>query len=88
MRVTDKNGLTVPRANNLITFEIEGPGEIIATDNGDPTNLVPFPSHQREVFNGLVLAIIRLKPGITGSITVTAKSPGLKGTQVVIKNKL
>ncbi|MDZ7310691.1 MAG: DUF4982 domain-containing protein [candidate division KSB1 bacterium] len=86
VRVTDKAGLTVPHANNLIKFEIEGPGEIVATDNGDPTNFVPFPSHEREAFNGLALVIIRSKRGETGSITVTAKSPGLKTARVVIRN--
>ena len=50
---------TVPTANNLVKFKIEGPGEIIATANGDPTDLVPFPSHERETFNGLALIIIR-----------------------------
>jgi beta-galactosidase len=85
VRVTDKNGLTVPRTNNLIKFEIYGPGEIVATDNGDPTNFVPFPSHEREAFSGLALVIVRSKAGKSGSIMVTAKSPGLKEAQVVIK---
>jgi beta-galactosidase len=83
--VTDINGFTVPTAKNPIKFEIEGPGEIVATDNGDPTNLVPFPSHEREAFNGLALTIIRSKQGESGSIRVTAKSPGLKEAQVVVK---
>jgi len=87
VRVTDHSGLTVPIANNPMTFEIEGPGEILATDNGDPTSLTAFPSHEREAFNGLVLVIIRSKPGDPGWITVTAKSPGLKGTQLVVKSK-
>jgi len=87
VRVTDKNGLTVPRANNRIKFDVDGPGEIAATDNGDPTNLMPFPSYEREAFNGLALIIIRSKTGNSGLITVTAKSPGLKGTQVALKNK-
>jgi beta-galactosidase len=76
----------VPRANNPIKFEIEGSGEIVATDNGDPTNMVPFPSHEREAFNGLALVIIRAKREEPGSITVTAKSPGLKEARVVIKS--
>ena len=87
VRVTDKNGLTVPRAMNPIKFEIKGSGEIVATDNGDPTNLVPFPSHERQAFNGLALVIVRSKTGTTGSMTVTAESPGLKKTQVVVKSK-
>lgn len=87
VRVTDKNGLTVPRANNKIKFEIEGLGEIVATANGDPTNLTPFPSHEREAFGGLVLAIVRFKTDASGSITVSAKSQGLKEARVVIKRK-
>jgi beta-galactosidase len=86
-RVTDKNGLTVPRANNSIKFEIEGPGEIVATDNGDPTNFVPFPSHEREAFSGLALVIVRSRPGDSGSISVRAKSPGLKDARIVVKSK-
>jgi beta-galactosidase len=86
VRVTDKNGLTAPRANNPIRFSIEGPGEIVATDNGDPTNLVPFPSREREAFNGLALVVIRSKAQDSGSITVTAKSLGLREAQVVIKS--
>jgi len=87
VRVTDKNGLTVPRANNTIKFEIEGPGEIIATDNGDPTNFVPFSSHERKAFSGLALVIIRFKPNASGSVTVSAKSPGLKEARIVVKSK-
>lgn len=87
VRVTDKAGLTVPRANNSIKFEIEGSGEIVATDNGDPTSLVPFSSHEREAFSGLALVIICSKPGKPGSMTVTAKSPGLEEARVVIKTE-
>lgn len=86
VRVTDKSGLTVPRASSPIKFEIEGPGEIVATDNGDPTSFVPFPSHEREAFNGLALVIIRSKPGNQGSITVTAKSLRLKEARVGINS--
>jgi beta-galactosidase len=84
VQVTDGNGLINPTAHNQITFEIEGNGEIVATDNGDATNLVPFPSHEREAFNGLALVIVRSAPKHAGSFTVTAKSPGLKDSRIVI----
>jgi beta-galactosidase len=87
VRVIDKNGLTVPSAMNPIKFEIEGPGEIVATDNGDPTSFAPFSSHEREAFSGLALVIIRSKPGESGTITVTATSPGLKECKVVAKSR-
>ena len=87
VKVIDKNGLTVPTATSNIKFEIEGPGEILATDNGDPTNFVPFPAHEREAFSGSALVIIRSKRGDAGSITVNAKSPGLKESKIVIISK-
>ena len=67
-----------PRADNEIHFDITGPGEIVATDNGDPTSFVPFPSHDRKAFNGLCLVIVRGEAGHPGKITVTATADGLK----------
>src|SRR5690606_39241341 len=59
VEITDREGRMVPRANHEIEFSIEGPGEIVATDNGDPTDLVAFPSRVRKAFNGLALVIVR-----------------------------
>lgn len=87
LQVADKDGFIVPLSDNLISFTIEGPGEIIATDNGDPTDFRPFPSHERRAFNGLALVIVRSKAGSTGTITVTAKSPDLNEVQVIVKSK-
>lgn len=84
VRVLDKNGLPVPTAKNSIRFTVEGPGEIVATDNGDPTSFVQFQSPERAAFNGLALAIIRGKPNQTGKITVRAASAGLEGGSVVL----
>jgi beta-galactosidase len=86
VQVTDKNGLLVPRSSNTIEFSIDGPGEIVATDNGDPSSLVAFPSVMREAFNGLCLVIIRAKDGNPGVINVTVKSPGLAQISVKIKS--
>jgi beta-galactosidase len=76
--LTDEGGVTAPRADNRIQFEIEGPGEIVATDNGDPTSFEPFPSRERKAFNGLCLVIVRGKPGQPGKIRLTARAEGLK----------
>jgi len=87
VQITDKDGLMVPRANNPIEFSIEGPGEIVATDNGDSYNLESFASHQRAAFNGLALVIIRSESGKTGKISVKAKSIGLKETLIELQSK-
>jgi beta-galactosidase len=77
VQVEDKNGLVVPRSNQLIKFEISGPGVIVATDNGDATSFVPFKSTERQAFNGLALVIVKAKKGANGKITVRATSKGL-----------
>jgi beta-galactosidase len=69
---------------NQIHFEVSGPGEIVATDNGDPTDMTAFGSQDRKAFNGLALAIVRAKRGLSGKIIVTAKSDGLAEAHTVI----
>ena len=85
--VADKEGLQVPRSNNPITFEITGPGEIVAVDNGDATSLESFQSNKVKAFNGLALAIVRAKAGQRGTITLTAKSEGLNQSETTITSK-
>ena len=76
--VTDRGGVTAPRANNRIHFEIDGQGEIVATDNGDPTSFESFQSHDRKAFNGLGLVIVRGEAGRPGKIKLSATADGLK----------
>jgi beta-galactosidase len=85
IRVTDANGLTVPRAKNSLTFSISGPGEIVAADNGDPTSLVSFPSTTRAAFNGCCLVIVRGFAGQPGTIQLTAQSASLNSTTVNVQ---
>ncbi|HEV2435726.1 MAG TPA: beta-galactosidase GalB [Verrucomicrobiae bacterium] len=84
LTIEDRNGLMVPQAGNPIHFSIEGPGEIVATGNGDPTSHRSVQSKERNAFNGLCLAIIRGKAGEPGKITVTAQSDGLSTATAII----
>lgn len=87
VKVFDNNGLVVPNANNNLSFSIEGAGEIVATDNGDPTNLVSFKSHKRDAFNGLALVIVRAKAQETGSITLHVSGDNLKPASITVLAK-
>jgi beta-galactosidase len=78
LTVADREGQMVPRSMNLIHFDISGPGEIVATDNGDPTDMTAFPSQDRKAFNGLALVIVRAQRGQRGQIIIIARSDGLK----------
>ncbi|WP_229427979.1 beta-galactosidase GalB [Pseudoduganella dura] len=86
VRVTDKAGLTSPRASNRVRFTVEGPGELVATDNGDPTSFESFQSPERAAFNGLVLGVVRAKAGGKGPITVRVSAEGLQGTKVQLRS--
>jgi beta-galactosidase len=82
--IVDKNGLPVPRSQNRIHFDVNGPGEIVVTDNGDATSFESFQSHERNAYNGLCLVIVRAKAGETGKITLRAASEGLAGAEIPI----
>jgi beta-galactosidase len=83
--VVDAKGDAVPRANNTVTFSVSGPGQIVATDNGDPTDMTAFPSLTRKAFNGFALAIVKAKGNSTGQVVVSATATGLAAAQVTIQ---
>lgn len=87
VEVLDEQGNVVPTASNQIEFGLEGPGEIVATDNGDPADLVAFISSKRAAYCGLALAIVKSKKGALGAFNVTIASKGLKGTKVEVSRK-
>jgi beta-galactosidase len=87
VRVVDRDGQTVPRASQRVRFTIEGPGELVATDNGDPTSFESFQAPERAAFSGLVLGIVRAKAGSSGDITVRVRAEGLQEATVSLRSK-
>lgn len=84
VRVVDERGLVVPQAGNSLKFTLDGPGEIVATDNGDPTSFESFQAAGRKAFSGLCLVIVRAKAGQPGTIQLTASAAGLKSGTATI----
>jgi len=82
--IADKDGLMVPRSNNLVKFEISGPAEIVGVDNGDATSFESFLGKEHKAFNGLALVIIRSKPGQSGTVKLKAISAGLTESTIQI----
>jgi beta-galactosidase len=81
VRALDADGVFVPMADNQITFEVTGPAKIIGVDNGDPESHASYQGNTRALFNGMALAMLQSTPQ-TGTIHVTARSPGLRDAQV------
>jgi len=88
VRVSDAAGITVPRASDSIQFGIDGPGEIVATDNGDPTDLTAFPARERRAFGGLALVIVRGLRGQSGVIQLTATSGSIQAGSVTLQSRV
>lgn len=84
VRIEDKDHLLVPRSNNDISFSIEGPGKIVAVDNGDATSHEPFQASRRKAYNGMCLVIVKAEKGATGSFIIKAASKGIKGSQAKV----
>jgi len=71
----------VPTAKNHVGFELTGPGEIVAVDNGDATSFESFQAKERNAYNGLCLVVIR-STGQPGEITLKASAPSLEPAEV------
>ncbi|MBK7031032.1 MAG: DUF4982 domain-containing protein [Bacteroidales bacterium] len=84
--ITDNEGNVVPRTHPEIEFSLTGPGEIVATDNGNAIDYTPFTSQKREAYNGKVLVIIRGKKGAGGQINIQAHSSGLKSGSISVSS--
>lgn len=81
--VRDDAGNIVPIANNLVTFTVEGPGEIIGVDNGCPIDHESLDGDQIHAFNGLCLVVIK-STTTPGKIQVKASSSGLQSGVAII----
>ena len=83
--IVDSKGTYVPNANQMITFDVEGPARIIGVENGDILDLSPHKVDYRKTFNGKCLLLIE-STDKAGTITITAESKGFKSDVVKIKS--
>lgn len=87
VRVVDAQGRLAPRSMASLQFEVKGAGRLVATDNGDPTDLTIFSSASRKAFNGMALGIVGGVKNQPGPITLTVKAEGLPPASVEIQTK-
>ncbi|MEQ8473090.1 MAG: glycoside hydrolase family 2 TIM barrel-domain containing protein [Marinoscillum sp.] len=83
VQVVDEQGTEVPNADNLIRFNIEGSGEIIAVGNGDPTSHQSFKDSKITAFNGRCLVVV--KAGAVGEIQFRASSEKIDSKEILIQ---
>ena len=84
VKIEDAKGNVVPRTANAVTFNVTGPAEIVAVDNGDATSHAPIQANKVKAYNGLALVILRGQRGGKGEVTLTASSQQLEGAKAKV----
>ncbi|MCE5326958.1 MAG: DUF4982 domain-containing protein [Planctomycetaceae bacterium] len=84
VEVVDAAGVMHARADNLVTFSVEGPGTIAAVSNGNPCSLESFQQPQRRAFRGRCQVVVKAAEK-KGTIRLRANADGLAGSETIIK---
>ena len=84
VRVEDRDGNLCPLADDLVRFEIEGPGRVAGVDNGNAATVEPFQASERHAFGGLCLLIVRPNRGEAGRIRVLSRAAGLQEAETLL----
>jgi beta-galactosidase len=74
----DEAGVRVPDAANEVQFTISGPGEIVATDNGNILDHESFLQPHHPLYEGRGIVVVRATHS-SGAIHVDAAASGLAG---------
>ena len=78
IQAVDQNGIVVENATDYVHVEVEGPATLLALDNGDSTDFTSYQSHERRLFSGKLMALLRLRQ-TAGFITIhVTEVPGEK----------
>jgi beta-galactosidase len=77
VELLDDKGIRNPKAENLVEFDIEGPGNIIGVGNANPVSIESFVEPERKVWQGRCLVIIKSEKN-AGKIVLKVTSGDLK----------
>ncbi|MBP8305317.1 MAG: DUF4982 domain-containing protein, partial [Phycisphaerae bacterium] len=84
-RVVDNKGVLVPDAAHELTFEVDGPGEVLGIGNGDLNSPDSYKDLVHKAFRGRGLAILQ-STRTPGTITLKATAQGLEPGSIQIRS--
>ncbi len=85
VELVDESGVRNPAAENLVRFEIKGPGSILAVSSSNPLSTESFKQPLRKAYQGRCIVI--LESGTKeGDIILKAFSEGLQSAEILISN--
>ncbi|WP_168120042.1 glycoside hydrolase family 2 TIM barrel-domain containing protein [Paenibacillus sp. HB172176] len=83
VRAEDAEGTSVFRESAKVTFQVEGPAEIVRVDNGDLSSSEPYDRNWMHMYRGSVSTVIRLT-GEQGRVVLTAYAEGMYPARVSV----
>jgi len=86
VELLDEKGNRNPKSENLVKFEIEGPGTIVGVGNANPVSTESYQTSNRKAWQGSCLVILKSEHS-KGKITLKATSGSLKQADIVIDSK-
>jgi len=86
VELLDETGNRNPKSENLVKFEIEGPGTIVGVGNANPVSTESYQASERKAWQGRCLVILKSEHQ-QGKIILKATSEGLKQADIVISSK-
>lgn len=86
VELLDANGLRNPKAEDLVRFELEGPGTIVAVGNANPKSIESFQQPQRKAWQGKCLVVVKADKKV-GNIKLIASAEGKQAAELTIKVK-
>ena len=86
VELVDDKGIRNPKAENLVTFKIEGPAEIVGVGNANPISMESYQLPQRKAWQGKCLVVVKSKKQ-AGAITLKATSENLKAAAIQLNSK-
>jgi beta-galactosidase len=85
VELTDNEGVRNPRAENPVSFELDGPGNIAAVGNANPVSLESFQQPQRKAWHGRCMVVVKSGTN-AGKIILKATSSGLRSASLEIES--
>lgn len=84
INLLDSKGTINPKAQNLVKFEITGPGQIVAVGNANPISLESYQIPQRKAYQGKCMVIIK-STHKAGKIILKAVADDMKPVEITIE---
>ncbi|MBN1952696.1 MAG: DUF4982 domain-containing protein [Bacteroidales bacterium] len=85
LEITDQDGKLVPYADNVLEFEIAGPGVIAGLGNANLKDSESYVGTTCRAWQGRALMVIKSTKS-TGQVVVNIKSEGLKDARISIRS--